>query len=632
MRTYPIATLGLVFLMPFSLAHAGANLFDPPQALSNACGAGDGCWTNYLRVTDLNGDHQLDVVTVNMQGFFSVGAGEPLAIYINDPAGTFDNVSTEAIGGHSGQHRQVAIGDIDGDGDPDIYAPHAAGGTDSLFLNNGDATFEETTFENGSEAGAARFGDLDNDGDLDLFLTHSYPDGSGPVSPAARVWINDGTGAFEELVDATPPEVAGSQPIDVDLFDADGDFDLDALIDTHDGPLAVWLNAGDGSFQEAPTPLDFSPSFHYGPGVCDVDGDGDLDFWVDNATDAYTEQLHINDGTGAFSDETAARVVGNPGADDNGVICVDFDYDGDFDAVVVSLGSRERYLQNDGAGNFTHIPSAFPSHPPQAGNPSTVPSLWAEFGDLDNDGRLDVVTGSGESGTQENFYLGAEGQMTDTVAPAFRSVEQAPGQVEIGTAVVIRYAVTDNTVTDEGPRLDRAFVRVSVDGGDPTEVDARFMGGDLFRAELPSQAEAVAVSYSVCAVDWAGNEGCAEPLEYDVEGGSAETGDSGADTSGGTNPTDPDSGEASASESATASDTATNSGNASDPTSTAGSESSSSGNDQNGGGDGCGCNARGHDRGAWLGAAMLMLGLLGRSRSPRRPTASSRQQRPRRAS
>lgn len=616
MRTSSIATLGLVFLSPFSLAHAGASLFEAPQALSNACGAGDGCWTNYLRVTDLNGDHQLDVVTVNMQGFFSVGAGEPLAIYLNDPAGTFDNISTEAVGGHSDQHRQVAIGDVDGDGDPDIYAPHAAGGSDSLFLNDGDATFEETTLDNGSEAGAARFGDLDNDGDLDLFLTHSYPDGDGPVSPAARVWINDGTGTFEELVDATPPELAGSQPIDVDLFDADGDFDLDALLDTHDGPLAVWLNTGDGSFQEAPTPLAFSPSFHYGPGVCDVDGDGDLDFWVDNATNAYTEQLHINDGTGAFSDETAARVVGNPGADDNGVICVDFDYDGDFDAVVVSLGSRERYLENDGSGNFTHIPNAFPSHPPQPGNPSTVPSLWAEFGDLDNDGRLDVVTGSGESGTQENFYLGGEGQMVDAVPPAFRAVEQAPAQTDIGTSVTIRYAVTDNTVTDEGPRLDRAFVRVVVDDGEPTEVDASFMGGDLFRAELPSQAEAVTVSYSVCAVDWAGNEGCAEPLLYEVVGGSAETdGDgTGADTSAGTDATDPDSGEASA----TASNSATASGSAGDSTSGPGTESSSSGSGQDGGSEGCGCNAPGRERSPWLGGVLVGLGLLRRRQRPRR--------------
>ena len=582
-------------------AHAGGALFDSPISLPNACGGGDGCWTNYLRVTDLDGDDQLDIVTVNMQGWMDVGPAEPLVIYRNDPAGTFDNVSLEAIGGHEGQHREVAIGDLDGDGLPDIYAPHAAGGEDSLFTNNGDGTFSETTIDNGSTAGAARFGDLDDDGDLDLFLTASYPDTTDGISPAAELYLNDG-GTLAASSATIPNMASGIQPIDVDLFDADGDFDLDALIDTHEGPLALWLNDGTGAFSDASDQIAGSSNYHYGPGVCDVDGDGDLDFFVDNALAGRAEQLQINDGAGNFTDETEARLSGNTTDDDNGVMCVDLDYDGDFDAIVVSLSSPHRYLQNDGSGNFSYMMGAIP------GNPDS--SLWAELGDLDNDGRLDMVTGAGESGTIDRVYFGSDVQAADVTPPGFRAVEQV-ADVAADTAVVVHYGVTDNTVTDEGPRLTRAFVRVAVDGGAPTEVDASFMGGDLFRAELAGQPDGSSVEYTVCAVDRAGNEGCADALMYAVGMGGDSSGDAtatGADTSG----TASDTASATNSDATASATGASASATGADTEGTGTSDSNATGDD--GGGGGCGCD-QAPRRDGWL----AVFGLLIVFRRRRRP-------------
>lgn len=596
-------SIGFVFSLCFAgTAHAGGQLFDAPTALSAACGGGDGCWTNYLRVTDLDGDDQLDIVLVNMQGWMEVGAAEPLVIYRNDPAGTFDNVSLEALGGHEGQHREVAIGDIDGDGLPDIYAPHAAGGDDSLFTNNGDGTFTETTIDNGSTAGAARLADVDDDGDLDLFLTESYPDNSGSVSPAAAVYLNDG-GTLSASPAAIPDMATGIQPIDVDLFDADGDFDLDVLIDTHSGPLAFWLGDGTGGFTDASDQIANSGGLHYGPGVCDVDGDGDLDFWVDNATPDYGEQLQINDGAGNFADETAARVSGNgAGDDDNGVMCVDLDYDGDMDAIVVSLSSAERYLENDGAGNFTFVDGAIPG--------SGDSSLWAELGDLDNDGRLDMVTGSGESGTIDRVYFGSAVQAVDATPPTFRAVQQL-ADVEVDTAAIVHYGVVDNAVTDEGPRLTRAFVRVAIDGGAPTEIDATFMGGDLFRAEIPGQPDGSSVEYTACAVDRAGNEGCADALMYGVGMGGDSSGDTsatGADTSG----TASDTASATNSDATASATGASASATGADTEGTGTGDSNATGDD--GGGGGCGCD-QAPRRDGWLALVGLLFAFRRRRRS-----------------
>src|ERR1043166_8645781 len=104
----------------------------------------------------------------------------------------------------------------------------------------------------------------------------------------------------------------GTEPIDFDLFDADRDFDLDILVDLHHGPEALWLNDGTGHFTEAPfPPLATASALKYNPAACDVDGDGDLDVWIDNAGPQSTEQLLINDGSAHFTDETTARVTGN---------------------------------------------------------------------------------------------------------------------------------------------------------------------------------------------------------------------------------------------------------------------------------------------------------------------------------
>src|SRR5262249_11132926 len=151
---------------------------------NTACG--DGCWSNYAQIVDFDGNGTLDLVFANCGGFFGLEnppqapTPQPLVLYSGDGAGNFTNVSQAAVGGFVGPVREVAFGDIDGDGDIDMYAPSANGSQtgpvpDKLFINQGNGTFIDELAQRipgltSSTAGATRFGDVDNDGDLDLIV------------------------------------------------------------------------------------------------------------------------------------------------------------------------------------------------------------------------------------------------------------------------------------------------------------------------------------------------------------------------------------------------------------------------------------------------------------------------------
>ncbi len=461
----------------------------------------EGCYSSYVLAADMNGDGVLDLVFANGGGYFVPATDAPLALYIGGENGAFREVNERALGGFRGRIRQVAVGDVDGDGDLDIYAPDGYGlAKDALFINDGkrDPTFVDegaARLPQVSRAGAARFGDVDGDGALDLVLADwgSTP----PASPETiRVYLNDGTGHFKERLGAVPRRTpsGGTGPVDVDLFDANGDFALDILVAHRKGKTELYFGDGKGSFSQAELPPP-GGSYVYGPDECDVDGDGDLDIWLDNAGPGHTTQLLINDGKGHFTDETAARVTGNPAADDNVVRCADLNGDGALDAVIGSVGGDRRVLMNDGHGHFALLPGSFPTE--------AISTLDVAIGDLDGDGRLDVALAQGEKGPFKNrLYFGTDSIAPDTRPPVIRAIERLRSGVGRGDAVV-RFAVSDGATSDIGPRLAR--VSLETDG---KPVLATFVGGDLFRASFPIGA--APLEYRACATDVAGNTGCSD--------------------------------------------------------------------------------------------------------------------------
>jgi len=513
MRRLLVASLVVSLVSAGPSALAAKYFEEVPGALASASD-----WTNYLRLADLDSDGDLDLVVPNCGGFFANPSPEPFRLYLNDGKAGFTEAAARLGGPFEAAIRVVEVADVDGDGDDDLFAPSADGTLDRLFVNDGSGSFTNeaaTRIGSASRSAGARFFDADGDGDVDLFVAAGYA-ASEPV--VGRLYLNDGEGVFAEALSGVP--TSGPKDVDdVDAFDADGDGDLDLLLTSHGGMPALWLNSGDATFSDATGKLALASGgqgYKYGPTPCDVDGDGDLDLWIDNSGPNYTEALLINDGKGSFADETSARVSGNPGADDNGVVCADVDLDGDFDAIVVSLSDVERVLVNDGAGHFANA-GGFPA----IGDSS----LWLDVGDLDGDGRLDAVTGQGESGKFTNrVYRGVGENLVDTRAPVV-TTPVLPTSVAKDERLAVRFRVMDRVLVDAGPRV-KAFLEVSVDGGAATTVPARFVGGDWFHAEL-AVSEGGSVAVVACATDMHGNKGCAASVLVTGPGSSTSAGGGG---------------------------------------------------------------------------------------------------------
>jgi hypothetical protein len=391
---------------------------------------------------DLDGDGDADLVFQGGPSGFA-GRFQPARVHLNDGSGTFVPVRGAekvllATDPNRLAPRVVALGDLDGDALPDVFTPQRVlvngppGVLTPLAPSLPGLPLDCHPFSPSPVTDVA-LGDVDGDGDLDAYLAIGMNEcGCFPCQYNA-LWTNDGAGGFTDE-SATRLPVGASEvtgiPQQAELLDLDGDGDLDAAcvrIDDNDGSGAssCYLNDGTGVFTlkealghvsraggfgdfDADGDTDYlegatfssgttlylndgTAHFVASPGavpprtlvealflvVGDTDGDGDLDAHV-SLTDYYTSgpvapSLYVNDGTGHFSEERLPLTLALDARGES----IDLDLDGDRDLVT----SRE-ILLNDGTGHFElHTGRATP---------------WnlrgsAGFGDLDLDGDVDAI-------------------------------------------------------------------------------------------------------------------------------------------------------------------------------------------------------------------------------------------------
>lgn len=383
---------------------------------------------------DYDGDGDLDIYLLNGAEIPGFVPDRPLssALYRNDGNGRFTDVTDQTgVGNTGGYGMGVAVADYDNDGDHDLFVTNY--GENVLYLNKGDGSFVDVTAQARLSvprrplfSTSAAFLDYDRDGNLDLYVCvyvdftfdnnkrcsrdgiQSYcgPDiyeGVGDL-----LYRNNGDGTFSDVSMEAGISNLGGKGLGVVCGDYDGDGWTDIFVANDLTPDFLYRNNGDGTFTDqallAGVAYGEDGVARAGMGVDfgDYDRNGSPDIYVTNFS-LEPNSLHRNNGNGTFTETTFGAGVGNPtllylGF---GTAFKDFDHDGWLDLFAanghvidnislfdptITYAQTNQLFRNNGDGRFTDVSV-------RAGAPFQVERVHrgAAFGDVDNDGDIDIL-------------------------------------------------------------------------------------------------------------------------------------------------------------------------------------------------------------------------------------------------
>ncbi|MCP5020139.1 MAG: CRTAC1 family protein, partial [bacterium] len=383
-------------------------------------------------------------------------------LYRNMGDGKFSDVTETAGVGDTGAGMGCLFFDADGDGDLDLYAANY--GVDVLYQNQGDGTFADVSKAAGLGldlwSAAVVAADYDLDGDLDLYVT-SYLDYDPSKMPPSdkldrfqredptemlpyafpgqrnvllRNESADGKLAFRDVTEELGLLNEKGLSMQALWWDFDGDKDPDLYVANDVSPNVMFLNKGDGTFEEVTFALGLDdPRGGMGLDVGDVDRDGDDDLMLSN-WQLESNALYINRAgrksagrvrQASFRDNTVTAGLGQAGIGVTswGVAWIDAELDGDLDLFVangytspdyvstgICVGQPNHFFLNQGRGRFENASlQAGPALAAERASRCVLPCDYDQDGDWDilvtaNNGWVQLL--QNQSPRAKNHFIG----------------------------------------------------------------------------------------------------------------------------------------------------------------------------------------------------------------------------------
>ncbi len=242
-----------------------------------------------VTTADIDNDGLLDIYVA--EGGYLSGTACANSLYLNNGDGTFSDVGRIAGVADKGNGYCCAFADYDNDGDPDLYVGNLNDQefktTRHLYRNDGNLKFTDVTEKLGLAAAgynvSCYWGDIDNDGDLDLFLGNSSGRGAARDSENGRnsLFRNNGDGTFTDISRDSGVDIA-TNTRGCTMGDADNDGDLDIYVLNSNHDALFFINDGSGKFKEMAQDTGACVFYGHGTAMGDLDDDGDLDIVVGN--------------------------------------------------------------------------------------------------------------------------------------------------------------------------------------------------------------------------------------------------------------------------------------------------------------------------------------------------------------